>query len=202
MRYTLPFCINRLDEGKTCRMNEVEESTMRCLDSPDFFKWPGMKCAREDMCYGKKIINGFCRGKSIGDDCDSHFDCDVGLRCGLDKKCDPAAEENERCDGDFLLCQSYLSCRENTCVPFGSLPNGHPLGRSSVDLCQSRYKNSHDVCEEGPTLRGEVFVDNTDVLCVYTNQEENRAVCGFHEDGKAICRPGAASLMGEWADVT
>lgn len=190
-----------IEESKTCRMNEVDETTIRCVDNPEFFKWPGMRCNKEELCYGRRIVNGYCRGKALGESCESHFDCDVGLRCGLDRMCDPAAEVYERCDGEYLLCQSYLYCKENTCVPYGSLPNDTPLGRGTVDLCESRYKDNHDVCREGPTLRGDVYVENTDVLCVYSNGDEPRAVCGFHVDGKAICRPGAASLMKEWGDV-
>jgi hypothetical protein len=160
-----------------------------------------MKSSREDQCYGHKLVGGFCRGKTLGEPCDNHFDCDVGLRCGLDRLCDPASEEGQRCDSEYLLCQSYLTCREGECIHYGSLADGTPLGRGTVDLCKSRYANAHDVCEAGPTLRGPIFVDNTDALCVYSNGDEPRAVCGFHKDGKAICKPGAATLLNEWADV-
>jgi hypothetical protein len=183
---------------KYCRVGEYDEDTKRCIDNPDFFKWPGMKAKTAELCISNKLVDGFCRGKYKGEACDTHFDCDVGLRCGLDRMCDPAAEEGEACDPEYQLCQSYLSCREKQCIAYGSLEDGTPLGRGSVDLCKTRYANNHDVCDEAPTLKGDIFVENTDVLCVYTNGEDRRAVCGYHQDGKAICKPGMATLVKEW----
>ncbi len=181
-------------------MNEVDERTLKCVDNPEFYKFPGQRCSRAELCQGK-LVDGYCRGKDAGEDCASHLECDVGLRCGLNSKCEEAALEGEYCDDGHLLCQSYLYCQEGTCKRYGSIPNGHPAGRGGVDLCESHYLNSHKVCDEGPTLKGEVFVESTDVTCVYSNGEENKAVCGFHEDGKAICKPGAATLLSEWKEL-
>ena len=182
-------------------MNEVDEPA-RCLDNPDFYKFPGQKCGRPDLCLGKQIINGICRGKELGEKCEHHVECDVGLRCGLDLQCDPAEEEGGHCDGNYLLCQNYLYCQEGSCIKYGSIPEGYPAGKGGADLCVTRFVNNHGVCDTPPKLNGPIFVDSTDNYCVYSNGDQNRAVCGYHKDGKAICKPGAADLQGYWSEVS
>jgi len=189
-----------LERGKTCRMNEVGERNLRCSENPEFYKHPGQKCATGGLCLGH-VEGGFCRGKKLGEECKDHLECDVGLRCGGDYKCEEASLEGEYCDLDFKLCQSYLYCKEGECIRYGTIPNGHPPGDGGVDLCESHYLNKHDVCEEGPVLKGEVFVNSNEDLCAYSNGEENKAVCGYHEDGKAICKPGAGTLLSEWNEL-
>jgi len=182
-------------------MNEVDDATMRCLDNPEFTKYPGQKCSREDLCLTKRIVDGYCRGKALAQECDTHLYCDVGLMCGLSLTCEPAIEEGEYCDDGHLKCQSYLNCMEGHCRKYGTIENGHSPGRQGSDMCQSRFVNSHGVCDEAPTLKGEIFVESNDMKCVYSNGEENKAVCGYHTDGKAICKPGMATLTPLWTDV-
>lgn len=170
------------------------------MDNPEFFKYPGQLCTNPAACHGK-VVDGYCRGKNQGESCENHWECDVGLMCGLDWKCQPAGEEGDRCGGDHLLCQSYLYCKEGTCVKYGCVSNDDPAGKAGPDICASHYTDTHGVCREGPTLNGNIFVESTDNLCVYSNQEEIHAVCGYHEDGLAICKPGAASLLSEWKEV-
>jgi len=190
-----------LEEGKLCRMNEQDDRTVRCLKDIDFTKYPGFKCNRADLCHGT-LKDGFCRGKSEGSVCTDHIDCDVGLRCGLELKCERAAEEGERCDDAYLLCQSYLMCKEGTCMRYGFLDNGHNPGKAGVDACHSHYLDTHGVCNEGPFLRGEVFVESNDINCVYSDGREGHAVCGYHAEGKAICKPGEITLEPRWHEVT
>jgi len=137
-------------------MNEVDEPA-RCLDNPEFYKFPGQKVSRADLCLGSK---------------------------------------------DYILCNSYLYCQEGACIRYGTVADGHPAGRGGADLCKSRYMNDHGVCDTAPKLRGPIYVDSPENLCVYDNKEENRAVCGYHKDGKAICKPGAADLNPLWQNVS
>ena len=102
----------------------------------------------------------------------------------------------------MLLCKSHLACFDGYCTNYGSLPNGKRIGQNGVDLCQSHYVNNNGVCEDGPTLIGDVFVNSTDTICHYSNGDEYSAVCGYHRDGKAICKPGAATLLDEWKEVS
>eukprot|EP00831_Metopus_contortus_P038047 TRINITY_DN2995_c0_g1_i2.p2 TRINITY_DN2995_c0_g1~~TRINITY_DN2995_c0_g1_i2.p2 ORF type:complete len:154 (-),score=23.12 TRINITY_DN2995_c0_g1_i2:110-571(-) len=39
--------------------------------------------------------------------------------------------------------------------------------------------------------------------CVYSNGEESRAVCGYHKEGKAICKPGDGDILmvNEWKEM-
>jgi hypothetical protein len=182
-------------------MNEVDDLTLRCISNPDFAKLPGQKCETAEQCFTKRVVDGYCRGKPSGEKCDSHYECDVGLMCGLDLMCVPAITEGEYCDEGHLQCDSYLNCMERSCRKYGSIENGHSPGRQGLDMCQSHFVNNHGVCDEAPTLRGEIFVESNEVKCVYSNAEESRAVCGYHKDGKAICKPGMASLMNYWKDV-
>ena len=182
-------------------MSETDDRTLKCIDDIEFFKLPGFRSKNADLCHNKILENGFCRGKKAGEVCDHHLDCDIGLRCGLSMKCEEAALEGEHCDDEYLLCQSYLYCKENQCIKFGSITNGHPPGKFDSDLCESHYLNSHGVCEEGPTLIGDIFVDSREHKCVYSNEVENYAVCGYHADGKAICKPGEATLLPEWKEL-
>jgi len=182
-------------------MNEVDEPA-RCLDNPEFYKFPGQKVSRADLCLGSKVIDGFCRGKPNGEKCEHHIECDIGLRCGLELMCEPAGEEYGRCDKDYILSNSYLYCQEGACIRYGTVADGHPAGRGGADLCKSRYMNDHGVCDTAPKLRGPIYVDSPENLCVYDNKEENRAVCGYHKDGKAICKPGAADLNPLWQNVS
>ena len=182
-------------------MNEVDDLTLRCIDNPEFIKYPGQKCPREDLCITKKVADGYCRGKAEGEACDNHLYCDVGLMCGLHQVCEPAIEEDGYCDDEHLKCQSYLNCMENRCRKYGTIEVGHSPGRHGADMCQTHFVNNHGVCEVAPTLNGPIFVDSNDMKCAYSNGDENKAVCGYHADGKAICKPGMASLNNYWVDV-
>ncbi len=180
-------------------MSETDEA-VKCIQSPSFYKYPGQRCTDPALCQGT-VRDGFCRGKASGDACTSHLECDVGLRCGLDLKCEPAAVEGESCNDDEMLCQSYLYCKEKLCTRYGSVPDDVSPGKSGEDLCESHHVDKSGVCREGNTLIGSVIVDSNMDKCVYNDGEENQAVCGYHYDGKAICKPGDAELLSDWKAV-
>lgn len=196
-----PF--NKIGEKETCHINSIHEDPERCRENPEFYKHPGQRVKDPKLCLGKDVVDGFCRGKRKDDPCETHFECDVGLYCGNEMKCTEGIEETGHCDVDYHLCQSYLYCLEGTCVRYGSVLNGHNPGRGGEDLCETRYVNSRGQCDYGPKLKGQIFVDHRDSICAYTNDEEHPAVCGYHKDGKAICRPGAGDelMEKEWKDV-
>jgi len=182
-------------------MNEVGETALKCLKNQALAKFPGMKVGSGDTCQGT-VVNGFCRGKPANEKCDHHIDCDVGLRCGTSLVCENAGEEGSYCDDDYLLCQSYLNCKENLCTKYGSISDDHPVGKSGVDMCRSHYIDAHRVCRPGPNLLGDIYVESNEKKCLYSNGDEEQAACGFHKDGKAICKPGAGNLAGTWNDVS
>lgn len=150
-------------------------------------------------CAGK-VVDGYCRGKDANEKCTNVYECDVGLTCNLDGVCAPAAEEGQFCDNEHNLCKSYLYCREGICIKYGSIRDHVNPGVSNPDLCQSHYI-SKGICAPAPRLDGLIFVETTKDVCDYTDKTYWNAQCGFHKDGKAICKPGAADLAPEWHDV-
>lgn len=182
-------------------MSEPSENNVKCTKNIDFYKFPGQKCNDPALCLGT-LKDGYCRGKSSGAACTGHSECDVGLRCGLSLTCEPAALEGEYCDENHLLCESYLACKESTCVRYGSIPNDYSPGKAGEDLCESHHVDKSGVCRAGHKLIGPIIVDTNEHKCVYDNTEENYAVCAYHKDGKAICKPGDAELYPDWKAVT
>eukprot|EP00826_Nyctotherus_ovalis_P048440 TRINITY_DN570_c0_g2_i1.p1 TRINITY_DN570_c0_g2~~TRINITY_DN570_c0_g2_i1.p1 ORF type:complete len:212 (+),score=47.87 TRINITY_DN570_c0_g2_i1:518-1153(+) len=150
-------------------------------------------------CAGK-VVDGYCRGIGVNEKCTHGYECDVGLVCSIDNVCVSAAEEGQFCDNEHNLCKSYLYCKEGVCIKYGSIRDHVNPGASNSDLCQSHYiKNG--ICAPAPRLDGLVFVETTKDVCDYSDKTFFNAQCGFHKDGKAICKPGAADLAQEWQDV-
>ena len=118
----------------------------------------------------------------------------------MHKTCEGASSEKEFCDNEENLCRSYLYCREDICIKYGSLENHINPGTNNVDLCRSHHM-SKGVCAPAPKLEGNIFVDNSDHICHYSNGEFNKAECAFHKDGKAICKPGDLDMETEWYDL-
>ncbi len=170
------------------------------MPSPGIYAFPGQKCNNSGLCRGE-VRDGYCRGKVAGADCRSHLECDVGLRCDLSFKCNAAGEEGDACDNDNRLCQSYLHCHEGVCFRYGSLPDDASAGKSGADICSSHYVDHHNVCRPGPKLLGPIFVNDLNQICLYSDFVEEMPECGFHRDGKAICRPGEAQMLSRWNNV-
>lgn len=182
-------------------MNEQDDRTMKCLKNPEYFKLPGQKCNDAALCQGT-VRDGYCRGKALGDKCEQHIECDVGLRCGQDLVCENAGVDGSDCDDLHRRCSSYLYCQENVCTKYGSIADDSPAGKGGEDLCASKHVDKHGVCKPGPKLLGPIFVDTNEHKCVYDNGDEDYAVCGFHAEGKAICKPGDGELMSDWQAVS
>lgn len=122
--------------------------------------------------------------------------CSVRNSSSTSKVCKAAAKEGEYCDFE-TLCKSYLHCRKNKCIKYGSVKNNENPGEENPNLCESHYMN-RGICAEGPKLDGDIFVDHNEDICDYTNGEKRNAQCGYHKDGKAICRAGEGDLESEW----
>lgn len=167
---------------------------------PDLFSYPGSKATNASLCHGT-IRDGYCRGKGLKEKCDTHMDCDVGLRCGMYKECEEASKEGEWCDEKENLCKTYLTCKEGHCVRYGTVSNNESPGiKQDPDLCKSHHIFK-GVCAEAPKLDGKIFVDKIEDICDYTNGEKSPAQCGYHRDAKAICKPGDADLATEWQEL-
>jgi len=169
--------------GKTCRLSINDEPAVKCLSDSDIKVYPG---ADSKVLIPVHTIDGYCRGKGLDEPCNTHYECDVGLMCGIEKKCANAAEEGEYCNRENSLCKSYLYCRAERCIKYGSTKNHMNPGTNDPDLCESRYIY-RGVCAPAPRLNGKIIVDNVEHICDYDNGSHEFARCGFHKDPKAIC---------------
>ena len=188
-----------IETHETCILTRLGTSPIKCTEK-DIFKHVGQRCGSKDICDGK-VVDGYCRGKEIGEKCLGHSDCDLDLICKPgEEKCSPAADLGQDCSSDYP-CKSYLYCRDSTCIEYGSIKNGVNPGPDNPDLCESHYINNQRLCAEGPKLKGDIIVSSPSVRCYYSNGDETAAECGYHKDGKAICKPGAADLLSEWKNL-
>jgi hypothetical protein len=191
--------VNKIASGKTCLLFPNDNSAVKCTDKSDVTVLPGFRIRGSGGCYGKSV-DGYCRGKGINEDCNDSFECDVGLMCGMSKKCENAAEEGEYCNNEDRLCKSYLYCQEERCIKYGSVKDHVNPGTNNPDLCESHHIFK-GVCSAGPKLDGLIFVEHIEDVCDYDNGEHEPAVCGFHKNGKAICKPGDGDLASDWKDL-
>lgn len=176
-----------------------DTSSTKCTDTTSIPLAPGDKITSTGKCHGT-ARGGYCRGKNIGEACEYQFDCDVGLTCGIQKTCVKAAEAGQYCNDEDMMCKSYLYCRENICIKYGSVKDNFNPGKNDPDLCESHHLH-RGVCAVAPKLDGKIFVEHTEDICDYTNGDHEPAQCGFHKNGKAICKPGDGDLVSEWKDV-
>eukprot|EP00826_Nyctotherus_ovalis_P032648 TRINITY_DN262_c0_g1_i13.p1 TRINITY_DN262_c0_g1~~TRINITY_DN262_c0_g1_i13.p1 ORF type:complete len:324 (+),score=85.19 TRINITY_DN262_c0_g1_i13:47-1018(+) len=191
--------VGKCPEGKSCHLFPHDDSAVRCREKAAVPYFPGQKIKGPGKCTGK-VIDGYCRGKGVDEACTYGYECDVGLTCNMENKCVPAAKEGEFCDKDHNLCKSYLYCREGICIKYGSLRDHVNPGVNDPDLCQSHHIFK-GICAPAPRLDGPIFVETTKDVCDYSNKEFHNAECGFHKDGKAICKPGDGDMLSEWHDV-
>ena len=100
-----------------------------CYNSYDFEKLSGEKCNGNDDCISKNCTDNVCIGKFEKDECEENAECDLGLYCDIDNKCEKLKDEGENCHSlyeDFLKnmndnCYAGLVCNNDKCVKLGSL---------------------------------------------------------------------------------
>jgi len=190
--------VKGIASGKTCHLFPNDNSAVKCGPDIDIKVYPGARLRGPNSCLGKPV-GEYCRGKNIDEPCTFHYECDVGLMCGQEKKCAKASEEGQYCD-EHSVCKSYLYCREDRCIKYGSIKNHVNPGRNNPDLCESRYIY-RGVCAPAPKLDGLIFVDHAEDVCDYDNGDAQPAKCGFHKNGKAICKPGEADVVSDWKNL-
>jgi len=164
---------------------------------------PGDYAQNASFCYSGQIDkNGFCIGKSSGN-CKSHIDCDIGLFCESDTKiCVKAIEENGYCD-DKKLCQSYLTCYENTCKKYGHLNIGMKVSeKGNSENCISNFMDSETrICEKGPILITNTNPIKLNTWCGYTYKDtiiRRWPTCGYSKTGSLLCPKLEGDLEKSW----
>ena len=193
------FKVKGIAPGKTCHLFPTDMSAVKCYGDIDIKVFPGFRLKGPDSCQGK-AVGDYCRGKGIDEECTTSYECDVGLMCGLYKKCVEAGEEGQFCNDNDRLCKSYLFCKEGICIRYGSIKNHVNPGNNNPELCESHYIYK-GVCAPAPRLDGPIFVEHVEDVCDYDNGHAEYAKCGFHKDGKAICKPGEADLASDWRNL-
>lgn len=199
-----------VDMGYTCDMNDAENKTIHCHKRIARKRLAGEKYHESPKeCFTEKADEkGYCRGAEYGQSCSNNgdADCDVDLYCSERKVCEHAKLEGENCHPDWK-CASYLMCTYEDgvimkCRPYGTYSDGTTTGPGDEDdVCHSRYINNDYKCEKGPALTHPNLRDTPGEKCIYTHGDNDVAKCFYHNEGKAICRRGAADIRSDWDTV-
>ena len=187
------------ETGHTCNVSNLEGNRItRVCEKINTVKYPGDIYNDGDDCKGYPM-SGFCRGKYLGEECNSTIECDVDLRCGIKGICEWAGDEGNYCDKIFL-CKSYLTCEDNGCVKYGSIPNTYKPSKLDYNKCEHHFIEKGK-CDYSITYTGtDIYVDKN-TKCTYNNTVQTNSQCSFHKDGKAICVPGAEVNKTAWNDL-
>lgn len=199
-----------LARGQFCDMNDLENSTIHCHTRFQRKRLAGEKIFESpNECFTKQANPaGYCTGAKWGESCSNNgdADCDVDLYCSDKKVCEHAHVEGDYCN-DKIKCTSYLLCAwedgvDYKCRPYGYRANGETLGPGDEDdICRSRYLNDRFVCDKAPKITHSNVRDWPGEKCYYTHGENSVAECGFHSEGKALCKRGAGDMETEWLTV-
>lgn len=179
--------------GQVCSFDPNTPSGGKCRNNLETVAYPGEKAKNYRTCIGP-TINGYCRGKPVGEQCYHNQECDIGLYCS--GVCSVTKKLGESCLWSYH-CASYLLCHNEICVDLGSIKNGEQGLADHPELCESKYM-VNGFCAEGPKLLGRILVDDNEVMCQYSNGEIRPASCTHHSDGKAVCMPGEGDTKAEW----
>lgn len=190
----LTYIGNCATPGDICHFDSRSPNGGTCHNTEGTVAYPGEKQKNYTTCVGT-FIDGYCRGRALGEQCSATRECDLGLYCASGA----CAEGNDR--GSYCTdnqeCKSYLVCHGNICVYYGSIRNGYMAIGHYPELCESGYMVDR-TCMDGPKLVGKILVDDRETVCQYSNGETKPALCGHHTGGKAICLPGAGDVLPEW----
>jgi hypothetical protein len=176
-------------------------------------RYPGEHCTSDLDCFtdpNKNVTgicldlpNGTCSGSKEGQGCAYHFDCMVGLYCGVNQTCLTQKGFNESCTNSYE-CNNDLLCNNGICNvrPF-SRPIGEELPKDA-DLVKyfCTYGNNFATTKSGRYLCASLNQTFTDEYkqcgfnekCNYTMsgyQNVTRSCeCGYNSAGQGYCPQG------------
>lgn len=162
----------------------------------DTSSYPGEQCSSEIPCKTGTCTLGICLGKSQNEKCESHLDCEPGLRCH--HTCKPLFKAKERgCLSDFD-CSANSGCNFGECTEYFSL---NP--ESKLEKCEnfSNFLCSSKMCKDGKCVK-EQFANEfpkecfSDKDCISQDGFFSSCVCGANEEGKSYCLPFPGDSIG------
>ena len=166
--------LNRCGD-RTCTIPHEYGSDGYCEDKK---RYPGEYCDSNNQCHeGNKCKGYVCRGRKVGEFCNSHINCDVELYCN-NKRC---TEPTNTCDKN-KLCKSNEVCDNGKCVVMAQLENG---ANAFVPAACKSYYLVGNKCHEGPKLNPNT--NSKESFCKY--KIGNNII-----NGSKICKIGRAHV--------
>ncbi|CAG9328818.1 unnamed protein product [Blepharisma stoltei] len=107
--------------------------------------YPGEYCEDDSWCLYGTCKGGLCYGQEYGSNCQSHGECNKGLRCSNGKCVNQIAVNQTGCVNDYD-CVNNAGCDINTCREYYSVANG-----DWVDMCEN---SQSQICGSGFCVYG------------------------------------------------
>mmetsp|Transcript_6130 Transcript_6130/g.5532 ORF Transcript_6130/g.5532 Transcript_6130/m.5532 type:complete len:110 (+) Transcript_6130:132-461(+) len=103
-------------------MSHFTRQFLALTDTETSLALPGETCSEDSDCYSDLCNSfGICDGVSLGGQCTSNDDCDVGLYCNnVTGVCDAQIQVGDSC-GDTEVCVNWAMCLNNTCTQKSSI---------------------------------------------------------------------------------
>jgi hypothetical protein len=212
---------NRIGLSSNCRNGEIckiqgnpwqtltyanESKVFNCLKETPFDKrLPGESCNSDSDCAGRKkegsCENYKCIGAALGETCQKHNECVVGLFCNKSSKCAEQKGFGAECNNSYE-CINSLLCQGGTCsvTPY-SLQYGDKVDGDFLE----------EKCALGIVYNGKcsALIQTDDVYlkfdelrrcelgekCAYSIGKQGPIItkdcqCGYNEDGFGYCPRG------------
>ena len=157
-------------------------------------KLPGAYCSTNVDCLSDLCVDKACVGAQPFAACESHADCNIGLKCDFHKKyCNHQLYLNETGCFEDYDCLNSAGCIEGKCIPYHSLNDGET---SPSDLfCKSGHKykgiclSSVKVYNKRLPYRCEITEANTEKCEYYdgVNKFFLNCACGINSNGQGYC---------------
>ncbi len=177
--------------------------------------YPGAQCQNNTDCFSNNCLDNVCTNVQNNQKCSLNSECNYGYSCRLnttqqdtlkylssdtnqeDKYCLPQLNEGAECASDYE-CVNTHGCYNSTCVPYFSLPNGHPIENDppvALSFCQSGYQYNN-TCDSLVSLNPDVECSESEP-CTYTNYIGDKVIkpenclCGYNPLGTKHCKLGS-----------
>jgi hypothetical protein len=201
--------------GEICKIPEVpwqtltyakESKVFNCLKETPFNKrLPGEDCNSDSDCAGRKkvgsCINKKCIGAALGEACQKHNECLVGLFCDKSGKCLEQKGYEAECNNSYE-CINSLLCQGGTCsvMPY-SLQDGAKVdGDFLEEKCALGFVHNGVCTALKQTDSGDPdndFLRRCELgeKCTYSAGEEGSIItkdceCGYNQEGLGYCPRG------------
>lgn len=149
---------------------------------------PGDACQKNEDCLYASCIDSVCKGKLLGVECENHNDCDPGLYCSEEGKCENQKEFDNYC-ADTYECVNNCTCNMNRCTFYYSVKSG--LGADNSAACLSGYLEE-GYCADALLSRFHGQPCTYDNDCQYVDSEgiskkTGTCICGFNAGAFSYC---------------